>query len=118
MSVTAFPNAVLDEPARLHGKKFDVVLLESDRVGNEKSCLVTGTGCWRQGRFSIYRGAKLPELAIPDEALGGLIPVPRSLRSLLEGADYMIKLRVSSGATFDSAADQSGKFSHGTALAL
>jgi len=85
-------NSISSGLADLHGKKFDVMLIEADPAGHEKSVLLTGTGRWHEGRFSIYCGVKQPELPIPPET--DLIPVQRGLRSLLEGADYLIKLRV------------------------
>jgi hypothetical protein len=107
MSAPAQSNSVINGAAGLHGKKFDVILIESDGAGKEKSHFLTGTGRWHGGRFSIYRGAKLPEVPIPEETLASLIPVPRSLRSLLEGADYMIKLRVSAPGHNDPAGPNS-----------
>jgi hypothetical protein len=117
MSAPAHFNTPSHGLASLHGKKFDVMLIESDAAGNEKSVLLTGTGRWHDGRFSIYRGANLPELPIPEENLTGLIPVPRSLRSLLEGADYTIKLQVRHPAALDNMRTQPGAFSRAQALA-
>jgi len=78
----------------LYGKKLALLLWFLNEEMETSHVVVTGTGFMHDGHLSLHRGSILPPVRIPLALVWRAQEVPEQARTILNGADYVIRASV------------------------
>jgi|GraSoiStandDraft_10_1057309.scaffolds.fasta_scaffold57561_4 hypothetical protein len=82
------------DPSELHGKLLALLLIGADEDGKKDWAVFFGTVEYEGGQLALNRGGIRPPIAIIDEWIERIRPVPDGTQDIFNGADYCLPLTI------------------------
>jgi hypothetical protein len=80
----------------LDGKRLALLVVDSDSTGETDARVYAGSCRISDGRVELDRGTGQSPIQLHDEWLARMKPVPDSVREILLGAEYFVRLSIGS----------------------